>query len=197
MAEQEVFKYTYNKIFIQNADGLYYEDTPENFVKDGGVLPERYVDYNKSTETGIFLSKVGDSKIQFGYPDAESEVNIGAIKEFIKNKEKRLYVAPPEPTEEELAKAKLEALKQERAEAVSQILVEVDGMTFDGDETAQTRMGRVISAAIALGSDLNTEKRIWVLADNTVAEVTIAQLAEALRKAGDKQTELWTVPYEN
>ena len=29
-------------------------------------------------------------------------------------------------------------------------------MKFDGDETAQTRMGRTISAAIALGVDLNT-----------------------------------------
>ena len=29
----------------------------------------------------------------------------------------------------------------------------------------------------------------WVLADNTVAQVTIAQLAQALRKAGEK-------PYE-
>lgn len=96
------------------------------------------------------------------------------------------------PTPEEL----LEQAKKERAEAVSKIIVEVDGMQFDGDETAQTRMGRTISSAIALGVDLNTEKRIWVLADNTVAEPTVAQLAQALKLAGDKQTELWTVPYE-
>lgn len=97
------------------------------------------------------------------------------------------------PTEEEL----LEQAKSERAEAVSKIIVEVDGMKFDGDETAQTRMGRTISAALALGVDINTEKRIWVLADNTVAEPTIAQLAEALRLAGDEQTRLWTVPYQS
>lgn len=99
----------------------------------------------------------------------------------------------PEVTpEQELAQA-----KYERAEAVSKITVEVDGMKFDGDETAQTRMGRTISAAMALSVDLNTEKRTWVLADNTIAEPTIAQLAQALKLAGDEQTRLWTVPYQS
>ena len=99
----------------------------------------------------------------------------------------------PPLTEEEL----LDKAKAERAEAVSKIIVEVDGMKFDGDETAQTRMGRTISAAIALGVDLNTEKRAWVLADNTVAKPTIAQLAKALELAGNEQTRLWTVPYQS
>ena len=104
-------------------------------------------------------------------------------------------VAIPEPTSEEIAAQALAQAKAERAEAVSKITVEVDGKTFDGDETAQTRMGRTIAAAVALGVDLTKEKRTWVLADNSVAEVTIAQLAEALRLAGDAQTALWTVPY--
>lgn len=69
-------------------------------------------------------------------------------------------------------------------------------MVFDGDETAQTRMSRTISAAQAEGVDLNTTKRVWVLADNTIAEPTIAQLAKALRLAGDEQTKLWTIPYK-
>lgn len=98
----------------------------------------------------------------------------------------------PEPTEEEL----LEQAKRERAKQVAAIKVEVDGMTFDGDETSQGRMSRTISAAIAAGLDLNTTKRVWVLADNTIAEPTIAQLGKALHLAGDEQTRLWTVPYE-
>lgn len=102
----------------------------------------------------------------------------------------------PEPTDEELAAMELAQAKVERADAVSKIIVEVDGMHFDGDEESQTRMGRTIAAAVALGVDLTTEKRTWVLADNSVAGVTIAQLAEALRLAGDAQTALWTVPYE-
>ncbi len=101
----------------------------------------------------------------------------------------------PDPTPEELEEQQLESAKAERAEAVSKITVEVDGMLFDGDETAQTRMSRTISAAQALGVP-NTETRTWVLADNTVAEPTIAQLAQALKLAGDEQTKLWTIPYE-
>lgn len=88
-----------------------------------------------------------------------------------------IVVKIPDPTPEEIEAQELAEAKAERAEAVSKIIVNVDGMQFDGDETAQTRMGRTISAAIALGVDLNTEKRTWVLADNTVAEPTIAQLA--------------------
>lgn len=105
-------------------------------------------------------------------------------------------VAIPEPTAEEVAAQELAQAKAERADAVSKIIVEVDGMKLDGDEESQTRMGRTIAAAVALGVDLTTEKRTWVLADNTIAEVTIAQLAEALRLAGDAQTALWTIPYQ-
>lgn len=98
---------------------------------------------------------------------------------------------------EDVAKAKaLEEAKEERAEAVSKIIVEVDGMKFDGDETAQTRMGRTIAAAVALGVDINTYTQTWVLADNTVATPTIKQLAQALKLAGEEQTKLWTVPYK-
>ena len=103
----------------------------------------------------------------------------------------------PEPTAEELAALELAQAKADRAEAVARITVTVDGLTFDGDEASQTRMGRTIAAAVALGADLSAEKRTWVLADNSIAEVTIAQLAEALRLAGDAQTALWTVPYQD
>ena len=105
-------------------------------------------------------------------------------------------VAIPEPTEQELAEQALAQAKQERAEAVANIVVEVDGMLFDGDETSQTRMGRTIAAAIALGVDIQTYTQVWVLADNTVAQVTIAQLAQAPKLSGEAQTALWTVPYE-
>lgn len=105
-------------------------------------------------------------------------------------------VSLPEPTQEELEAQELAQAKSERAEAVSKIIVEVAGMKFDGDETAQTRMGRTIAAAIALGVDINIYTQTWVLADNTVANPTIKQLAQALKLAGEEQTKLWTVPYE-
>ena len=97
--------------------------------------------------------------------------------------------APEVPEEVALLNA-----KAERAKAVAAITVEVNGMTFDGDETAQGRMARAITMfqASSLPEDTTTA---WVLADNTVAQVTVNQLAQALLLAGQKQTELWTVPY--
>ena len=105
-------------------------------------------------------------------------------------------VAIPEPTAEELAEQALAKAKTERAEAVSRITVEVDGMVFDGDEKAQERMSRTVSIATANGMPMTTETT-WVLADNTIAQVTLQQLAKACLLAGQKQTELWTVPYQN
>lgn len=65
-------------------------------------------------------------------------------------------------------------------------------MTFDGNEAAQERMARAV--LMAESPDETTE---WVLADNTVAIVTAAQLRQACRKAGKDQTTLWVKPYQN
>jgi biopolymer transport protein ExbD len=104
-------------------------------------------------------------------------------------------VAVPEPTEEELAAQALAAAKATRAAAVAAITVEVDGMVFDGDEAAQERMARTVTAATATGASMD-DTTVWVLHDNTVAQPTIRQLATALRLAGEAQTALWTKPYE-
>ena len=101
----------------------------------------------------------------------------------------------PAKTDEELAAEELAQAKAERADAVSKIVVTVDGMVFDGDETSQERMSRTITAAVATGEDMSATTT-WVLADNTVAQVSITQLAQALRAAGEQQTALWTVPYQ-
>lgn len=99
-------------------------------------------------------------------------------------------VAIPEPTVEELQAQALAKAKAERADAVERITVEVDGMKFDGDETSQGRMAR---SAVAMNDE---ETIVWVLHDNTIAQVTKAQLLQALRLAGEEQTRLWTMPYE-
>ena len=97
--------------------------------------------------------------------------------------------------EDKAAEVAMTEAKTDRADAVSRITVVVDGMVFDGDETAQDRMARAITMFTSSGlpPDTTTE---WVLADNTVAQVTVNQLAKALLLAGQKQTELWTKPYE-
>lgn len=104
-------------------------------------------------------------------------------------------VSLPEKTAEELANEAMLKAKTERSDAVSRITVEVDGMTFDGDETSQDRMTRAITMFTSSGLPEDTTTS-WVLADNTVAQVTIGQLTQALLLAGKKQTELWTKPYE-
>ena len=96
----------------------------------------------------------------------------------------------PEPSEEERAAAELARAKGERARAVAALTVTVDGMTFDGDEAAQTRMARAVLLA-----DSPDELTDWVLADGTVARVSAAQLRRACREAGKAQTKLWVKPY--
>ena len=98
--------------------------------------------------------------------------------------------APEVPEEVALKNA-----KEERAKAVAAITVEVDGMVFDGDEMAQARMARAITMFTSSGLPADTTTS-WVLADNTVAQVTVNQLTQALLLAGQKQTELWIKPYE-
>lgn len=95
----------------------------------------------------------------------------------------------PEKTEEEIAAETMSNAKSERATFVSRIVVEVDGMKFDGDETSQDRMARSIVA-------LNDGETVqWVLADNTIAQVTKEQLRMALRMSGEAQTAIWANPY--
>ena len=97
--------------------------------------------------------------------------------------------------EDKAAKIAMTEAKTDRAEAVSNITVEVDGLVFDGDETSQDRMTRAITMFTSSGLPADTTTS-WVLADNTVAQVTIGQLSQALLLAGQKQTELWWKPYE-
>ena len=97
--------------------------------------------------------------------------------------------APAKPADVLAAEA-LARAKAERADAVAALTVEVDGMTFDGDEQAQERMARAVLMAESL--DEETE---WVLADSTVAVVTAGQLRRACRAAGKAQAALWVKPY--
>lgn len=105
-----------------------------------------------------------------------------------------LLVRPEKPADVLAAEALAQA-KVKRAAAVAALTVKVDSMTFDADEIAQERMSRAVTAAIATGEGTSATTT-WVLHDNTVATVTIKQLATALRLAGEEQTRLWTVPYE-
>ena len=97
-----------------------------------------------------------------------------------------------EPTEAELAALALAEAKAERAAAVAALVVEVDGMTFDGDEKAQERMARAV-----LMAESPEESMEWVLADSSVAVVTADQLRRACRAAGKAMGTLWVTPYKS
>jgi hypothetical protein len=170
---------------------MYYN--PE--TKETASLKDLKIKYNSSIPYGT--EEVFDWYL-LGYgerPEASEGKKVvqGEIAE-VNGKYVYTYVLD-DMTEEELAAEaanKLQEAKEERSNAVAGIRVTVDGMEFDGDETAQDRMSRV--ASIATEDDLDTEIP-WVLADNTVASVTVAQIKEALRKALYAQAALWVKPY--
>lgn len=143
------------------------------------VLPDEY------TPCAVWCNATGNHYIEQTATDEQTGCRTFVVRKV------------PDPTAEELAAAALAQAKQERADAVEKIIVEVDGMKFDGGEEAQSRMARTVATAIALGVDIDTEKRTWVLADNTIATPTIRQLARATELAGNQMTKLWTVPYES
>ena len=124
------------------------------------------------------------SDVSFPYLTDENEQEICALLGV-----EIVNLPDPELSEEE----RLSVRKLARSRAVNAIIVAVDGMKFDGDEVAQGRMARALKVA-----ELNNlDKTAWVLADNTVVEVTKKQLEEALTKAMLQQATLWTKPYED
>ncbi|MGI2056261.1 DUF4376 domain-containing protein [Shewanella baltica] len=78
--------------------------------------------------------------------------------------------------------------RTQRTAAVNSIIVEVDGLVFDGDEQSQRRM----LAAIHASEDAGIESTIWRLADNTEAAVTVEQIRQAHSLAIIEQGKLWT-----
>jgi hypothetical protein len=93
-------------------------------------------------------------------------------------------------TPEELELKQRNDARELRTKLVDSIIVTTSsGKTFDGDETSQTRMARAILVMQATQS-LNIQ---WKLSNNTVEDITLAELSEALTLAGIEQTKLWMV----
>jgi hypothetical protein len=97
----------------------------------------------------------------------------------------------PEPADPPSPEDQREQFKVEREAAVKTITVTTSaGHTFDGDEISQGRMARAILGLQASGVGATTP---WVLNDNSVIQVSAAELTEALTLAGAEQTRLWVV----
>lgn len=92
----------------------------------------------------------------------------------------------PDPVDPPSPEQVYQEWKTDRQTKVDAITVEVDEMVFDGNEAAQSRMSREVISA----DDMEMVVK-WILHDNTVADVTIAQLKQACRLACEAQTEIW------
>lgn len=141
-----------------------------------------------------FYRKHDDGSIMDWSTESYTEDCLETEKDIIQAWDGAYYLedeVPEMPPEVAAAKA-LEEAKEERAEEVGSIKVTVDGMTFDGDEVAQQRLARAIMVAEITGMN----ETQWVMADNTVHTITVAQAKEALSKAMLQMGELWTVPYQ-
>ena len=77
------------------------------------------------------------------------------------------------------------ALKSLRTKEIENMTVEVNSFFIDANEDAQNRITRAITA---MG---DTDTIQWKGFDNSFKTFTKAQLKDALRQAGLKQTELW------
>lgn len=100
------------------------------------------------------------------------------------------FTYTPAPTAAEIAAQQAErqraSFKASRSDKVQRIQVTTSaGHTFDGDETSQNRMARAVA-----GLD-DGESMPWVLADNSVIQVSRAELREAMRRAGEAQAAVW------
>jgi hypothetical protein len=122
------------------------------------------------------------------YPlDDDQEPHMIQIKQWLVDNAGLIAAhVPYVPSQAEIDAQALADFKASRTLAVSQIVVTTtSGKTFDGNEEAQNRMARAVAAGAS------TETTQWLLADNTVATVTYAEIKEALRLAGLEQTALW------
>lgn len=83
-------------------------------------------------------------------------------------------------TDEEIELAKLQKIKSElksaKKTALDNIVVEVDGKLFDGNESARLNIMSVIQSSELF----RLTETVWKLADNTSAVVTLDELKTAL-----------------
>ncbi len=119
----------------------------------------------------------------YAYDDEQVVMGLADGKTPMTAEEVEAHKNPPK-TAEQLR----EEWKAQRAAQVAAIKVTTQaGNTFDGDEVAQERMDRAINNLTRTG----TPSVVWVLADNSVIEASVAELIEASALAGAAQAALW------
>jgi hypothetical protein len=88
-----------------------------------------------------------------------------------------------------LLSSRLAAKDRRTAEVDSITITTAAGNTFDGDEISQGRMARAILSLQATG----TPSTQWILHNNNVIQVDVAELGEALALSGAAQSAIWVI----
>lgn len=116
MANMRVFQIQKDEVLIINGDKQ-YSDTVENFKLDSELTLKdlNEVIYDNYQECSVINKEFKD------YPNTEFEGYIDNIDTYIKAKEKREYVPPEEPTEEEKALAKINEIMAANDEQIADI----------------------------------------------------------------------------
>lgn len=111
-----IFQIQKNEVLIINGDKQ-YSDTVENFKLDSGLSLDNIneVIYDNYQECSVINKEFKD------YPNTEFEGYIDNVDTYIKAKEKREYVPPEEPTEEEKALAKINEIMAANDEQIADI----------------------------------------------------------------------------
>lgn len=127
-----IFQIIKEQVTIIDGD-LSYIDTLDNFKLDSGLtdLPALviYDEYQASC--------VVDNEF-LAYPNDTYEGYIAKLSEYIAAKEKREYVAPAEPTEEEKRQATLDELKSEYTASANELQEAMNTALLAGDEESIT-----------------------------------------------------------
>lgn len=139
-------------------------------------LPERMVEINGVRKYRVNVQEVvREDNIVYTYD--EVEFNVDTPVEVSDAKVERLE-----------AKVLAEKLKADKDAKLAAIVVEVNGKVFDGNEKARNNM----LASIQASQLLNIESTYWKLADNSVIEVTVDEVKEALALAIQRVGEIVT-----
>ena len=138
-----VFQIQKGEVLIIN-DDKQYTDTIENFKLDSGLSLDNIneVIYDNYQECSVINKEFKD------YPNTEFEGYIDNVDTYIKAKEKREYVPPEEPTEEEKALAKINEIMAANNEQISDIKDAMLVAVLTNDTELQAELKQEYAAVI-------------------------------------------------